>query len=99
MPRSLGNPDRDFLASQSKDDIDADIAGNLFASLVVGYSQLIDDSQIRFRVGKIIAQATNHQPRRHAGEVFARAYLNLQDEHPEPAYAASQRCPSLIVSP
>jgi len=59
MPRSLGNPDRDFLASQSKDDIDADIAGNLFASLVVGYSQLIDDSQVRFRVGEIIAQATS----------------------------------------
>jgi hypothetical protein len=51
------NPDCNFSASQSADDIGADIPENLFASLIVGYSQLLDDSQVRFRIGEIIAQA------------------------------------------
>jgi len=29
---------------------------------------------------------------------FSLELIYLQDEHPEPAYAASQRCPSLIGS-
>jgi hypothetical protein len=51
------NPDRDFSTGQNEEDIHADIAENLFESLVVGYSQLIDDSGVRFRIGEIIARA------------------------------------------
>ena len=57
MPRLPNNPDCDFSASQSADDIGADIPENLFASLIVGYSQLLEDLQVRFRIGEIIAQA------------------------------------------
>jgi hypothetical protein len=63
MPRLPNNPDRDFSASLSNDKIDADIEENLFTSLVVGYSQLIDDSRVRFLIGEIIARAMS-QPTR-----------------------------------
>ena len=63
MPRLHNNPDRDFSASLSNDKIDADIEENLFTSLVVGYSQLIDDSRVRFLIGEIIARAMS-QPTR-----------------------------------
>ena len=63
MPRLPNNPDRDFSANPSNDQIDPDIDENLFTSLVVGYSQLIDDSRVRFRIGEIIARAMSRPPR------------------------------------
>jgi len=54
VPRLPDNPDRDFSANPSNDKIDID--ENLFTSLVVGYSELIDDSRVRFR---IIGDITN----------------------------------------
>ena len=58
MPRLPDNPDREFsVGEECGDDIEDDIAENLFTSLVAGYSQLIDDSRVRFRIGEIIAQA------------------------------------------
>jgi hypothetical protein len=63
VPRLPNNPDRDFSASLSNDKIDADIEEDLFTSLVVGYSQFIDDSRVRFRIGEIIARAMS-QPTR-----------------------------------
>jgi hypothetical protein len=62
MRRLPNNTDRDFFTGYG-DGIDDDIAENLFTSLVVGYSQLIDDSQVRFRIGEIIAR-TASQPTR-----------------------------------
>jgi hypothetical protein len=62
MRRLPDNPDRDFSAGCG-DDIYDDTAENLFTSLVVGYSQLIHDSQVRFRIGEIVAQAAS-QPTR-----------------------------------
>jgi hypothetical protein len=62
MRRLPDNPDRDFSAGCG-DDIHEDIAENLFMSLVVGYSQLIHDSQVRFRIGEMIARAAS-QPTR-----------------------------------
>jgi hypothetical protein len=62
MRRLPGNPDRDFSAGYG-DDICDDIAENLFTSLVVGYSQLIHDSQARFRIGEVIARAANQSIR------------------------------------
>jgi hypothetical protein len=55
------NPDRDFSAGQNEGDIHVDIAENLFESLVVGYSQLTDDSRVRFRIGEIIARAMSRR--------------------------------------
>jgi hypothetical protein len=57
MPRLLDNPDRDFSANPSNDKIDSNIDENLFTSLVAGYSELIDDSRVRFRIGEIINRA------------------------------------------
>ena len=51
------NPDRDFSANPSNDKIDNSIDENLFTSLVVGYSELIDDSRVRFRIAEIINRA------------------------------------------
>ena len=59
MPRLPDNPDRDFSAGECRDDI----AENLFASLVAGYSQLIDDLQVRFRIGEIIGRAMSKPTR------------------------------------
>jgi hypothetical protein len=60
MPRKTclpDNTDRDFSANPSKNKIDTNIDENLFTSLVVGYSELIDDSRVRFRIGEIINRA------------------------------------------
>jgi len=54
MPRLLDNL---FSANPSNDKIDTSIDENLFTSLVVGYSKLIDDSRVRFRIGEIINRA------------------------------------------
>ena len=57
MPCMADNPDRDFSANPSNNKIDTNIEENLFTSLVVGYSELIDDSRVRFRIGEIINRA------------------------------------------
>jgi hypothetical protein len=57
MPRLPDNPDRDFSAGECGNDIEDEVAENLFASLVAGYSKLIDDSQVIFRIGEIIRRA------------------------------------------
>jgi hypothetical protein len=57
MPRKAclpDNTDRDFSANPSNNKIDTNIDENLFTSLVVGYSELIDNSRVRFRIGEII---------------------------------------------
>jgi hypothetical protein len=46
MPRLPNNPDRDFSASQSEDDINADIA-ELFASRPLGIVELFVDPIVR----------------------------------------------------
>jgi hypothetical protein len=55
MPRLPA--DRYFPAEECHDNIENSVPENLFESLVAGYSQLIDDSWVRFRIGEIIAQA------------------------------------------
>jgi hypothetical protein len=55
MPCLPDNPDRDFSATSSNNNIGID--ENLLTSLVVGYSELIDDSRVRFRIGEIINRA------------------------------------------
>jgi len=62
MSRLPDNPDRDFSAG-CRDDIHDHIADNLFESLIVGYSQLLDDSRVRFRIGEIIARAMSRPTR------------------------------------
>jgi hypothetical protein len=57
MPRLPVNPDRDFSANPSNGKIDINVDENLFTSLVAGYSELIDDSRVRFRIGEIINRA------------------------------------------
>ena len=54
------NPNRDFSVNPSNDEIDID--ENLFTSLVVGYSELIDDSRVRFRVIGDITNWAMSQP-------------------------------------
>jgi hypothetical protein len=56
MPRLPTNPDRDFSASQSEDDIHAEIA-ELFASRTPGILELFVDPSVRMKVGVLIAQA------------------------------------------
>ena len=56
MPRLPNDPDRDFSASQSEDDIHAEIA-ELFTSRPPGMLELFADPIIRMRVGVLIAQA------------------------------------------
>jgi hypothetical protein len=56
MPRLPNDPDRDFSASQSEDDIHAEIA-ELFAYRPPGMLELFADPIIRMRVGVLIAQA------------------------------------------
>jgi hypothetical protein len=58
MPRLLDNPDRDFSANPSNDKTDTSVDENLFTSLVASYSELIDDSHVRFRIAEIINKAT-----------------------------------------
>ena len=56
MPRLPNNPDRDFSASQSEDDINADIA-ELFASRPLGIVELFVDPIVRMRIGSLITEA------------------------------------------
>ena len=56
------NPDRDFLASQSEDDINADIA-EFFASRPLGVVELFLDPIIRMRIGSLITEAMNRPTR------------------------------------
>jgi hypothetical protein len=62
MPRLPNNPDRDFSASQSEDDINADIA-ELFASRPVGIVELFADPIVRMRIGSLIRDAMNRPTR------------------------------------
>jgi hypothetical protein len=68
MPRLPDNPDRHFSAEECRDNIENDIAENLFESLIAGYSQLMDDSWVRFRIGEIIAQAMSQQTKPPSGK-------------------------------
>jgi len=62
MVRTPDDPDRDFLGSQSDDNIDADIA-ELFASRPPGMEEFFADSRVRVRIGMLIAQAINKPAR------------------------------------
>jgi hypothetical protein len=53
MPCLPDNPDRSFSATPSNNKID----NSIDESLVVGYSELIDDSRVRFRLAEIINRA------------------------------------------
>ncbi len=52
MPRLPDNPDRDFSASQSEDDIHAEIA-ELFAGRTQGMLELFVEPAVRMRVGML----------------------------------------------
>ena len=56
MPRLPNDQDRDFSASQTEDDIHAEIA-ELFASRPPGMLELFADPIVRMRVEVLIAQA------------------------------------------
>jgi len=56
------NPDRDFSASQSEDDINADIA-EFFASRPLGIVELFADAIVRMRIGSLITEAMNRPTR------------------------------------
>jgi hypothetical protein len=58
----FNNPDRDFSAGQSEDDIDAVIA-ELFASPPPGLDEYFSDPIVRMRIGMLIAQAINEPTR------------------------------------
>jgi hypothetical protein len=62
MPRLPNNPDRDFLASQSEDDINADIA-EFLASRPPGVVELFLDPIVRMRIGSLITEAMNRPTR------------------------------------
>jgi hypothetical protein len=62
MPRLPNNPDRDFLASQSEGDINADIA-EFFASRPLGIVELFADPIVRMRIGSLIGEAVNRTTR------------------------------------
>ena len=62
MPRLPNNPDRDFLASQSEDDINADIA-EFFASRPPGTDELFADPIVQMRIGSLIGEAMNRPTR------------------------------------
>ena len=62
MARLPNNPDRDFSASQSEDDINADIA-ELFASRPLGIVELFVDPIVRMRIGSLITEAMNRPTR------------------------------------
>ena len=54
MPRLPSDSDHDFSASQSEDDIHAEIA-ELFASRTPGILELFVDPSVRMKVGVLIA--------------------------------------------
>ena len=62
MARLPNNPDRDFSASQSEDDINADIA-ELFASRPLGIVELFVDQIVRMRIASLITEAMNRPTR------------------------------------
>jgi hypothetical protein len=62
MIRTPDDPHRDFPASQSDDNIDADIA-KLFASPPPGMEEFSSDLRVRMRIGVLIAQAMNKPAR------------------------------------
>ena len=62
MVHAPDNPDRDFSASQSEDNMDADIA-ELFASRPPGMEEFFADPRVRMRIGMLIAQAINKPAR------------------------------------
>ena len=67
MARLPDNPDRDFSA-KCTNDIHDETVEEMFASYIVGYGQLLHNSQVRFRIGEIIDHAKtrpNRYPRRH----------------------------------
>jgi hypothetical protein len=65
MPRLPGNSGRDFSASQSKDEIAADIA-ELFATRPPAVDEFFANSNARMRIGVLIARAMDQpmRPRR-----------------------------------
>ena len=56
MTRLPSNPDRDFLANQSEDDIHAEVA-ELFPGRTQGMLELFVEPAVRMKVGMLIAQA------------------------------------------
>ena len=64
MPRSLGNPDRDFSANSSVNDM----IKNLFVSPPLGlnklFDDLFDDPIVRKRIAEMISLAMRRPPRR-----------------------------------
>jgi hypothetical protein len=65
MPRLPKNSNRDFSASQSEDDIHADIA-ELFASQSPEWDDFFSGPIVRMRIGPLITEAMNRPttPRR-----------------------------------
>jgi hypothetical protein len=59
MLHSLGNPDRDFSASQ----IDTDLIEKLFASPPLSLDRLFDDPMVQKRIGEIISLAASRPSR------------------------------------
>ena len=62
MPRLPTNPDRDFSASQSEDEINTDIA-EFFASRPPGTVELFADPIVQMRIGSLIGEAMNRPTR------------------------------------
>ena len=58
IPRLPNNPDRDFSAGQSEDDINANVA-ELFASRPLGVAELFARPHRRMRIGRLITEAMN----------------------------------------
>jgi hypothetical protein len=63
MPRLPDNPDRDFSAYQSEDDINANVA-ELFASRPLGVAELYADAIVQMRIGRLITEAMSDRTRR-----------------------------------
>ncbi len=63
MPRLPNNPDRDFSAGQSEDDINANVA-ELFASRPLGVAELFADPIVQVRIGRLITEAMGKRTRR-----------------------------------
>ena len=55
MPHLPNNPDRDFSADQSEDDINANVV-ELFASRPLGLAELFADQIVQMRVGRLITE-------------------------------------------
>ena len=66
MPRSLGNPDRDYSANSSVNDM----IENLFVSPPLGLDKLFDDPIVRKRIGEMISLAMSRPPRRSLPDEF-----------------------------